>query len=280
MSSKLHGGRVAIVTGGASGIGRATARLLADQGAKLCIADIDSERAESVAKEIGQAGGEAFACQVDVASPAENDAMVARTLERYGALHLAFLNAGVARHSTVLDGDVEVWNRVVAINLTGVYLGMRSAAKAIVDAGGGAIAATASIAGLAGGRGMPSYYATKHGVIGLVRAAAAELARHGVRVNAVCPGIIDTPILGAHHGVEEITDGLLGQAHLLSRIGKPEEVAQVVSFLLSENASFVSAAAWPVDAGMTGAPGGAGTAEGDAFLETILSQFSAGSKAF
>ncbi len=279
MSARTHEGRVALVTGGASGIGRAVARLLAAEGARVCIADVDLAGAESVVKEIAEAGAEAFACPADVSRVEDNEAMVHRALERYGALHVAFLNAGVARHSSVLGGDVEVWNRVVAINLTGVYLGMRAVAKPMAEAGSGSIVATASVAGLIGGRGMPSYYATKHGVIGLVRSAASELARHGVRVNAVCPGVIDTPILGAHHGAEAVTQ-VLGAGHLVNRIGQAEEVAQVVSFLASDRASFVTASAYTVDGGMTGAPGGPGNEELDTFMSSILREFSSGSKAF
>jgi NAD(P)-dependent dehydrogenase (short-subunit alcohol dehydrogenase family) len=126
---------------------------------------------------------------------------------------------------------------------------------------------------------MPSYYASKHAVIGLVRCAAAEFARHGVRVNAVCPGVIDTPILGDHHGNPDVTAGL-GAGHLAGRLGRPEEIAEVVSFLLSERASFVNGAEWKVDSGLIASPGGPGSEEGDAAAAQILSQFSGHSKAF
>jgi NAD(P)-dependent dehydrogenase (short-subunit alcohol dehydrogenase family) len=244
-------GKVAIITGGASGIGRAAALRFAAAGARVCVADVQGEKAAEVAAEIAQHGGQAFGVKVDVRDETENQKMVEQTVARLGAVHCAFLNAGIGRQGSILEGKVEDWDLVVSVNLRGVYLGMRAVAPAISVAGGGTLVVTASVAGLRGGRNMAAYFASKHAVLGLMKAAAAELAPQRIRVNAICPGVIDTPILGPMHSNEAVLRDVLGPLHLLGRVGQPQEVADLVAFLCSEQSTFITGAAVPIDGGMT-----------------------------
>ncbi|GHI45139.1 SDR family NAD(P)-dependent oxidoreductase [Streptomyces albidoflavus] len=242
-------GRTALVTGAASGIGLATARRLGQGGARVVIADYNAEGAASASAALRDESVEASAVTVDVTDPASVEAAVRFAQDTYGALHLAVNNAGIGGESAPTgDYDIDVWNRVVRTNLDGVFYSMRYEIPALLAAGGGAIVNTASILGSVGFAGSPAYVAAKHGVVGLTKTAATEYAAQGVRINAVGPGFIDTPLL---QGMDkQAYDGLV-QLHPAGRLGRSEEVAEVIAFLLSDRASFVHGSYHLVDGAYT-----------------------------
>ncbi|MGW8757006.1 SDR family NAD(P)-dependent oxidoreductase [Streptomyces albidoflavus] len=242
-------GRTALVTGAASGIGLATARRLGQGGARVVIADYNAEGAASAAAALRDESVEASAVTVDVTDPASVEAAVRFAQDTYGALHLVVNNAGIGGESAPTgDYDIDVWNRVVRTNLDGVFYSMRYEIPALLAAGGGAIVNTASILGSVGFAGSPAYVAAKHGVVGLTKTAATEYAAQGVRINAVGPGFIDTPLL---QGMDkQAYDGLV-QLHPAGRLGRSEEVAEVIAFLLSDRASFVHGSYHLVDGAYT-----------------------------
>ncbi|KTR87130.1 SDR family NAD(P)-dependent oxidoreductase [Leucobacter chromiiresistens] len=243
--------KVAIVTGGGSGIGEATAKELAGHGVKVVVTDIKLEAAQRVVDEITSAGGEAVAIQGDTAQADDSRKAVEFAVETYGKLNYAFNNAGIGGPSAPTgELDLDGWNTVVGINLSGVAYGLRYQIPAILESGAaeGAIVNMASIHGAVAALGNSAYTATKHAVVGLTKNAAAEYGPAGLRINAVGPGYIDTPLLAG--APAEVKEGLVAK-HPLGRLGRPEEIAKVVRFLLSEDASFVTGAYYLIDGGYT-----------------------------
>ncbi|MER6976282.1 SDR family NAD(P)-dependent oxidoreductase [Streptomyces carpinensis] len=243
-------GRTALVTGAASGIGLATARRLGGGGANVVIADYNAEGAEKAAAELTAEGMRAASVRLDVTRPESVEAAVAFTVDSFGALHLAVNNAGIGGPSAPTGAyDIEAYQRVVRTNLDGVFYSLRYELPAMEAAGkGGAIVNVASILGSVGFAGSPAYVAAKHGVVGLTRTAAAEYAARGIRVNAVGPGFIETPLLNS---MDETAHRSLVGLHPAGRLGRSEEVAELIAFLLSDRASFVHGAYHLVDGAYT-----------------------------
>ncbi len=243
-------GRVAIVTGASTGIGRAGAFAFAREGAHVVLADVDDERGEKIAAEIASIGVDALFVHTDVARADDVDALVQRTMERFGRLDFAFNNAGIeGEQAPTADCSLENWNRTIAVNLTSVFLCMRAEIPRMIAGGGGAIVNNSSVAGLVGFSGIPAYTASKHGIVGLTQTAALEYATQGIRVNAVCPGVISTEMITRFTGGNEAAVGQLLQTEPVGRLGKPEEIADAVIWLCSERASFVTGQAIAVDGG-------------------------------
>jgi NAD(P)-dependent dehydrogenase (short-subunit alcohol dehydrogenase family) len=245
-------GKVALVTGAASGIGRASALAAAREGAKVLVADA-VEGGEETVRMIKDAGGEAAFRRCDVTRAAEVEAMVATAVKTWGRLDCAHNNAGIAGlQLKTADDTEENFDRIVAVDLKGVWLCMKYEILHMLKQGAhGAIVNTASAAGLVGSHGMPAYTAAKHGVVGLTRTAALEYARNDIRVNAVCPGVIDTAMVaGITAGKPRFLERLIS-VEPVKRLGKPTEIAEAVVWLLSDSASFVSGASLPVDFAMT-----------------------------
>lgn len=241
----IHGG-TAIVTGAGSGIGRATAIRFADAGANVVVADIDRDGGTETVDHIEDAGGEARFIETDVADADDVAAMVDEAIEAYGSLNFAHNNAGIGDHvESFVSMTEQDWDRTLDINLRGVWLCMRAELEAMEP--GSAIVNTSSTAGLLGYPSAPQYSAAKHGVLGLTKSAAFEFAERDIRVNAVCPGIIDTNI---GDGDTDISDRV-ERVTPMKRIGDPGEVADVVVRLCSDDASFVTGIEVPVDGGMT-----------------------------
>jgi NAD(P)-dependent dehydrogenase (short-subunit alcohol dehydrogenase family) len=243
-------GRVAIVTGASSGIGRASALAFAKQGARVVVADLDDERGELVAEEAAATGSESLFVHTDVTNPADVEALVQRCVARFGGLDYAHNNAGIQTASaSTADCSLDDWNRALSVNLTGVFLCMQAEIPRLLEHGGGVIVNTSSAGGLKGFPGASAYVSSKHGVIGLTKCAALEYATSGIRVNAVCPGVVDTELTARFtHGDPQLKDQLL-DVEPVRRFGTPAEIADAVLWLCSNQASFVTGHALVIDGG-------------------------------
>lgn len=249
MVGPVHG-KVALVTGGSGGIGRATSLEFARQGAKVVVSDLLVEAGQETVQLISSAGGEATFVKADVTQAAQVEALVGQTLETYGRLDCAFNNAGIEGGMAKTDDyDEDRWDQVININLKGVWLCMKYEIQHMLSHGGGAIVNTASVAGLVGFRYGPAYVASKHGVNGLTKTAALEYAKVGIRVNAVCPGVIRTPMFERGQQKNPRLEERFAASHPVGRIGQPEEIARAVVWLCSAAASFVTGTQMPVDGG-------------------------------
>lgn len=244
-------GKVAIVTGGSSGIGRATAIALAQAGARIAVASRRIAECTETVRLVEESGGEARVFQTDVTQPDQIEALIRNTVAVWGRLDIAFNNAGVnpelmRTHECTEEG----WSQTITINLTAVWLAMKYEIRQMLRGKGGVIINNASTAGLVGMRGSPAYSAAKGGVVQLTRTAALEYARAGIRINAVCPGFIRTPMLDSHIASSRDLEELLPQMQPMGRIGTPEEVAGAVLWLCSDSASFVTGHPLVIDGGL------------------------------
>ena len=248
---KMLDGKVTLVTGGGSGIGRAAALACATEGAKVVIADILTEGSEETVEMIKKSGGQALFFKTDVSRAEEVEALIKNAVGTYGRLDCAFNNAGIGGGASVTHrADEDHWDRLMNINLKGVWLCMKYEIPQMLEQGGGAIVNTSSVAGLVGMMRTPAYVATKHGVIGLTKTAALEYAAAGIRINAVCPGVIRTPLIDRNVATHPPLAEHYRNMHPMGRLGEPEEIAEAAVWLLSDAASFVTGHAMAVDGGL------------------------------
>jgi NAD(P)-dependent dehydrogenase (short-subunit alcohol dehydrogenase family) len=246
-------GKRAIITGAASGIGRASAELFAERGARLVIADLQAEGLEQTAESIRQCGGEVVTLAGDAAEVAHVERLISLCREHYGVPNVFFANAGIAGMQPLMEESLEDWQRMFRVNLLGPVIAIRSVAPVMAEAGGGSIVLTASVAGLRSGAGSSAYSASKAGVVSLAQTASVQLASHHIRVNAICPGLIETgmtkPLLD---WAKQAGKGdKIGKHNPMQRAAQPREIATVAAFLASDESSFMTGQALAADGGMT-----------------------------
>lgn len=243
-------GKVAIVTGGASGIGRAAALALAKAGAKVVVSDVNIDGCHQTEQMIKDAGGTAVSIKADVSKDADVKALVQKTVDKFGRIDAAFNNAGIEGSLGIETATIseDEFDQTIATNLKGVWLCMKHEIPEMLKQGNGTIVNTSSVAGLVGIVGAPAYVASKHAVVGLTKTAALEYAKRGVRINAVCPGIIHTPMVARAAEAPGMRD-LLQNAEPVGRWGEPEEIGDAVVWLCSDASSFLTGAAIPIDGG-------------------------------
>jgi NAD(P)-dependent dehydrogenase (short-subunit alcohol dehydrogenase family) len=245
-------GKTALVTGGASGIGRGVALAFAQAGASVVVADIDIEGGEATVRQIRQAGSRALFVRTDVAWAEDVEAMVKATVDTFGRLDYAFNNAGIElEHRRLAESDEDLFDRMMAINVKGVWLCMKHEITQMLAQGGGAIVNAASVAGLVGAPKHAIYAASKHAVVGLTKSAAAEYGRKGIRINDVCPGVIRTAMLDRALERDEASEDALVRMHPIGRLGEVADVASAVLWLCSDASSFVTGHSLAVDGAMT-----------------------------
>lgn len=246
--SNLLNDKVAIITGAGSGIGREIAYQFGAEGARVVVSDVDDKRGNETVAVLRDRRVQAMFVRADSSKPADNEALVAAAVKAYGGLDIAVNNAGIGGPSAPMgEYPIDGWDKVIAINLSGVFYGMRYQLPALVQRGGGSIINIASVLGQVGFRNSSAYVAAKHGVVGLTQNAALEYGAQKIRVNAIGPGFVKTPLVEKSLGADAMT--LLEQAHALDRLGEPSEVAELATWLASDKASFVSGAFLPVDGG-------------------------------